>query len=216
MSGTFITFEGVEGCGKSTQIAMLTEHLKTKGRAVVLTREPGGTKISEKIREILLDSAHTDMDPVTELMLYAASRRQHVTEVIEPALAKGNIVLCDRYADATTAYQGAARDIDFKILGQLHEIATDGLMPEVTILLDCPAEVGLGRARSRNASDGAEGSSDRFEQEKMVFHKRVRDGYLAIANAERDRVHVVDATQSIEDMHSSIRTIIDERLGIRG
>ncbi len=210
--GQFITFEGIEGCGKSTQITKLSEYLKKRGLEVLLTREPGGTEISEKIRKILLDSAHTAMDPVTELMLYAASRRQHITEVIEPALTAGKIVLCDRYADATTAYQGAARRVDFKILGELHEIATDGLMPEITILLDCPVEVGLARARSRDAGDGSQGNSDRFEQEKMAFHERVRTGYLTIAGDENNRVHVVNAEQSIEAMQSEICRIIDERL----
>jgi len=210
--GQFITFEGIEGCGKSTQIAKLSEYLKKQDLEVLLTREPGGTEISEKIRKILLDSAHTSMDPVTELMLYAASRRQHITEVIEPALTASKIVLCDRYADATTAYQGAARRVDFKILEKLHEIATDGLMPEITILLDCPVEVGLARARSRDAGDGSQGNSDRFEQEKMAFHERVRTGYLTIAKNESDRIHIVDAKQSIEAMQSEIRGIIDERL----
>lgn len=204
MEGVFITFEGVEGSGKTTQIKLLAEYLKNKGRDVVLTREPGGTPIGDKIRAILLDSAHSKMTPITELLLYSAGRNQHIAEVIRPALDLGKVVLCDRYADATTAYQGAAREIDPKIIKELHAIATGGLMPKLTILLDCGAREGLRRARSRNESAGMSKFEGRFEDEEIEFHKRVRDGYLKIASAEPNRVKIIDAGKTIEEIHKDV------------
>lgn len=209
MAGIFITFEGVEGCGKTTQIQLAADCLRGRGYGVVLTREPGGTAIGEKIRHVLLDSTHAGMAPITELLLYAAARHQHVEEVILPALKAGKVVLCDRYADATTAYQGAARNIDLTILDSVHRIATAGLMPKLTILLDCPAKTGLARARARNKREAAAGGQDRFERERMKFHEDVRRGYLAIANAEHGRVSVVDSTQEIEAVHREIIKIIN-------
>lgn len=205
-NGIFITFEGVEGSGKTTQIKLLAEDFKKLGREVVLTREPGGTPISEKIRNILLDTAHGEMSPVTEMLLYAASRNQHISEVIAPALQAGKVVLCDRYADATTAYQGAARKIDSEVISAAHEIATGGLMPAITILLDCPEDMGLKRARDRNAG------VDRLEREKLDFHKRVRDGYLAIAKREPERVIVIDGTQDVETIHKQVLLAIKKIL----
>ena len=208
----FITLEGVEGCGKTTQLDLLAKHLKGLGHKVLLTREPGGTPIGERIRAILLDSAHSEMEPITELLLYAAARHQHVSEVILEALKSGTIVLCDRYADATTAYQGAARNIDDKVLNEIHRIATGGLMPHLTILLDCPAQVGLGRAIARNAKEKMEGRADRFEREKMAFHERVREGYLAIARAEPGRVAVIDATQDAQTTHRRVIGVVEKKL----
>lgn len=213
MKGLFITFEGIEGCGKSTQIDMLNVYLKEMGRSTLLTREPGGTDIGERIRAILMDASHANMSPVTELLLYGASRNQHIFEKIGPAIALGKIVLSDRYADATTAYQGAARCIDDKTIEALHEIATGGLKPDVTFLLDCPAEVGLSRAISRNQRDPEMQDMDRFEREKMDFHMRVRDGYLAIAKREPERVVIIDATLGIEEMHKDIVTKIGRFIG---
>lgn len=212
MKGVFITFEGIEGCGKTTQIKFLEAYLKQKGCDAQITREPGGTPIGDRIRAILLDSAAGEMTPITELLLYAASRNQHIAEVIKPALDSGKVVLCDRYADATTAYQGAARRIDPQIISELHAIATGGLMPCLTILLDLPAEAGLSRACSRNEKVGAAESEGRFEKEEIEFHKRVRDGYLKIAKAEPERVKVVDATQSVETVHREIVSKTEEFL----
>src|SRR3989338_2612786 len=143
--GKFITFEGIEGCGKTTQIKLLNEYLQGKGFKTILTREPGGTTIGDKIRQILLDPANKKMHPLTELLLYGASRAQHVEELIRPALSEGKIVLCDRYSDSTTAYQGAARRVDKKILASLDAIATSGLVPDITIVVDVAPTVGLSR-----------------------------------------------------------------------
>ena len=206
MKGLFITFEGIEGCGKSTQIQLLADKLHALGRHVVLTREPGGTAIGERIRAVLLDSSHTAMAPITELLLYAAARHQHLREVICPALEHGHVVLCDRYADATTAYQGAARRIDPEAIRNLHAIATGGLDPDLTILLDCPAGDGLARARARNAQSAHASQHDRFEREELAFHERVRAGYLAIAEAEPQRMRVIDARGTTEEVAGRIAT----------
>lgn len=212
MKGIFITFEGIEGCGKTTQIRLLADHLRQKGRDVTLTREPGGSLIGDKIRAILLNPVHEGMTSVTELLLYAAARNQHIEEVIRPAIKKGGVVLCDRYADATAAYQGAARKIAPKIISEVHRIATGGLMPDITILLDCPPEEGLARARERNETDTVSQGEDRFEREGLKFHRRVRKGYLKIAKKEPRRVFVVDATKSSHEMHSKIVQIIEKKL----
>jgi dTMP kinase len=209
MPGQFITFEGIEGCGKTTQIRMLAERLKANGRDVVLTREPGGTEIGERIRSVLLDSAHDEMAPITELLLYAASRTQHIAEVIAPAIRAGKLVLCDRYSDATSAYQGAARRIPAELIKAVHAIATGGLMPDLTLLLDCPAGVGLARARERNERIVHSSRMDRFERETAEFHELVRQGYLAAAAAEPRRFVVVDAAGSIEDAHGKILSAVE-------
>jgi dTMP kinase len=209
MVGAFITFEGIEGCGKSTQIRMLAEALEKSGVDLVLTREPGGTVIGERIRSVVLDSAHEEMAPITELLLYAAARHQHLQEVILPSLQKGRIVLCDRYADATAAYQGAARRIGADLLAKIHTIATGDLWPHLTVLLDCPAELGLARAKHRNAADASQAHLDRFEREALAFHERVREGYLAIAAAEPTRFAVIDATKGIEEMHGEILATVE-------
>jgi dTMP kinase len=208
MKGTFITFEGIEGCGKTTQIKLLAEALRGDGRDIVLTREPGGTTIGERIRSVLLDSAHRQMAPIAELLLYAAARNQHVEEVIMPSLEAGKTVLCDRYADATTAYQGAAREIDPEVLRAVHDVATEGLWPGLTVLLDLPASEGLGRAMDRNLRDAEASREDRFEREALDFHERVRAGYLAIAKREPKRFAVIDATGSTEEVHERILSAV--------
>lgn len=207
MKGLFISFEGTEGSGKTTQIRLLDEHLRGRGFETFLTREPGGTEIGERIRSVLLSSKHEGMAPMTELLLYAASRHQHIVEKILPAIEAGKIVLCDRYADATTAYQGSARRIATSTIEEMHRLATEGLMPDLTLLLDCPANIGLARARDRNANDPDGRGMDRFEREKMDFHERVRKGYLSIAKREPKRFKVIDATLDIDNMH---RQIVDE------
>lgn len=205
MSGLFITFEGTEGCGKSTQIKELRDHLESLGRKVLVTREPGGAAISEAIRTILLDTAHHAMTPTTELFLYEAARAQHVAEVIRPALKRGECVLCDRYADSTTAYQGGGRELPVDVLERLHEIATGGLWPRITFLLDLPVEEGLQRA-----GDG--GRYDRIEQETVEFHVRVRDAFIALAEEHPDRIRIVDARGSVQDVAAQVRAFTDEVL----
>jgi dTMP kinase len=209
--GCFITFEGPEGCGKTTQIKLLADSLAEKGSRVLLTREPGGCPISDKIREVLLDAANSGMVPLTELFLYAAARAQHVSEIITPALEAGNIVICDRFTDATVAYQGHGRQLDLALIGQLNRLAIGQLRPHLTILLDCPVEIGLGRALARiEATKGAK--EERFEQESIQFHQRVRAGYLQLAAAEPDRFVVIDGNQDIMDVQAAITTAVLSRL----
>jgi dTMP kinase len=205
----FITFEGPEGSGKTTQVKRLSEYLRDKGRDVVATKEPGGTPLADRIRAILLhpDSA---MDPLTELLLYAASRHQHVIEVIRPAVERGAVVLCDRYTDATLAYQGFGRRLDLDRLRALNDWVTGGLRPDLTILYDVEEVVGLKRAQARiAATDNSEG---RFEAEDVRFHRRVREGYLSLAVAEPQRFVVVDAHGPIDEVFERTRAIIEERL----
>ncbi len=208
MMGLFITFEGVEGSGKTTQMQLLRQHLEARGCTVVLTREPGGTPIAETIRDVLLDPAHGAMAPAAELLLYEAARAQHVAELIRPALEQGKIVLCDRFADSTTAYQGTARGLDYEALDRLHRIATNGVWPHLTFVLDMAPEEGLDRARER-------GRFDRMEQESLEFHERVRQGFLRIAKMEPDRVTIVNAARSIEDVARHIQLRLDEYLQAR-
>lgn len=193
----FITFEGIEGSGKTTQQQRLAAYLRERGRTVVVTKEPGGTPLADRIRAILLDSASV-IDPIAEVFLFAASRRQHTTEIIEPALARGEVVLCDRYADSTLAYQGFGRLIDLDRLRTLNDWATDALKPHLTLVYDLPEDMGVRRAVSRNAS--ATQDEGRFEAEDLRFHRRVREGYLALATAEPARFAVIDADASIDDV----------------
>ena len=203
----FITFEGIEGSGKTTQQRLVADALRAKGKTVVVTKEPGGTPLADRIRAILLDSANV-IDPIAEVFLFAASRRQHTMEVIEPALARGEIVLCDRYADSTLAYQGFGRLIDLDRLRVLNDWATDSLVPHVTLLFDLAEEVGLTRANSRNAT--AAQDEGRFEAEDLRFHRRVREGYLAMAVAEPKRYRVVDANGSVEDVFTRTQNALPE------
>ncbi len=197
MKGAFITLEGVEGCGKTTQMSLLRDRLEEAGRHVVLTREPGGTPVAEAIRAILLDPANTALSPVAELLLYEAARAQHVAERIKPALDEGAIVVCDRFADSTTAYQGAGRVLPLETVLHLHRVATGTVWPDLTIVLDMPAEAGLERAAAAR-------SRDRIELEPLEFHQRVRAEFLRIAEAEPERVKVVDASQPPEAVAEAI------------
>ena len=205
--GVFITFEGVEGGGKSTQLQCLRDRLTALGRDVYVTREPGGTPIGEAIRSVLLDPAHRAMAPITELLLYEAARAQIVAECIRPHIEAGDIVLCDRFADSTTAYQGAGRGLPADMLNHLHQLATEGLWPDLTFVLDVPATVGLARAARRC-------EADRIEQESLVFHERVRSAFLAIAQQEPRRVHIVDGTRNVEEIAEIIAQIVWDRLGL--
>lgn len=194
----FITFEGPEGSGKSTQIQRLGAWLAERGLETIVTKEPGGTPIADKIRAIVLDSASAELDPWAEVLLYSASRRQHTVERIRPALARGTHVLCDRYIDATIAYQGYGRLIDLGRLEQLNAWATDGLTPDLTLLYDIDEQTGLARAHRRNATmDVDEG---RFEAEDLRFHRRVREGYLAMAVASPKRFVTIDGHGSIDEV----------------
>jgi len=206
VEGIFITLEGIEGSGKSTQAELLKEFLVGIGFKVVLTREPGGSPIGEKVRGILLDRSNCGMEPMTELLLYEASRYQHVTEVIRPALEQGKVVICDRFFDASTAYQGYGRGIEIDTVNRLNLIATNGLKADLTIVLDLPVEIGLKRIGSQ---------LDRIEGERAEFHERVRRGYLEIAEDEPERVKVVDGSGSIEDTFARVRSIVERFLSLR-
>ena len=204
--GLFITFEGVEGAGKSTQIRRLAASLVKEGVSVLVTREPGGTQISERIREVLLEREHHKMVSTTELLLYAAARSQHVAECIAPALAEGRTVISDRFGDATTAYQGHGRGLDLELIHHLNRVATGGLVPDLTIVLDVPVKVGLGRARRRRRS------MDRLEIENLEFHQRVREGYLTIAKEEPHRVRVIHSVQNFKLVHDQIRELVNRHI----
>jgi dTMP kinase len=216
--GQFITFEGVEGCGKTTQIRLLAEALRQKGQKVTLTREPGGCPIADKIRHILLDAENSSMTPLAELLLYAAARAQHIAEVIAPALDSGEVVLCDRFTDATVAYQGYGRALDLQQIMQLNSMVASKYKPDLTILLDCPAETGLKRAIRRIEKNSAEDATalreERFEKESIEFHKRVREGYLSLAGRENDRFVVIDGSGGITDTADTILRAVSDRLRI--
>lgn len=189
----FITFEGIEGCGKSTQARRLVGHLTDLAVPAILALEPGDTRIGQEIRTILLDNRNHILSPLAELFLYAADRAQHVDEVIRPALSDGKWVVCDRFFDATTAYQGYGRGQDISLIRLLNEKASSGIRPDMTFLVDCPVEVGLERALKRNRIMRQEAQA-RFEKEKIEFHEAVRGGYLTIAKEEPVRFVVVDGT----------------------
>lgn len=208
----FITFEGIEGCGKTTQIRLLAERLQQSGMEVLVTREPGGCPIADAIRSILLHPDSSALVPRAELLLYAAARAQHVDEVIRPTLSRGSIVLCDRFIDATVAYQGGGRGLDPSLIASLNALATDGLTPDLTLLLDMPVEAGLDRARKRNTSTPEE---DRFEQEAIEFHCRVRNEYLQLAR-QHSRFMVIDAVGSVAAVAERIATAVDSVLKHRG
>ena len=197
--GLLLAFEGVEGCGKSTQVRLLCQALEEQGRKVVVTREPGGTRIAERVRHVVLDPDLKEMDPKTEALLYAASRAQHVAEVIRPALEAGSVVLCDRYLDSSLAYQGVARGLGEEDVMRLNVWATDETLPDLVILLHLDAEAGLARTK---------GDPDRMEQEDVAFHRKVGEAYLHLARSFPSRFAVIDASGSIEDVHRQVKTAI--------
>jgi dTMP kinase len=209
----FISFEGIEGSGKSTQIVLLANYLTAHARAVTLTREPGGTEIGDQVRKILLDPANKALDPKAELLLYAAARAQHLEELVRPELRAGKIVLCDRFSDATLAYQGYGRGLDVDMIRTLDRMVTAGLRPDLTILLDIDAAAGLARARGRNSSRGLEAEA-RFENEELAFHERVRQGYLTLAKQEPGRIRVVDASPAPDEIQNGIRKVVDSILRV--
>lgn len=209
-----ITFEGTEGSGKTTQLRLLRADLESRGVPVLATREPGGTPIGERVRAITNDPACAGMHPHTELLLYLASRAQLVEQVIKPALAQGVVVLCDRYADSTLAYQGYGRGLDLGLLRELNHFATGGLRADLVIYLDLPVEVGL--QRRALAHERGLDELTRIDREEVAFHERVREGYLAMAAAEPGRWCVVDARQPVEDVQQSIRRRVEALLAGQG
>ncbi|WP_035571508.1 dTMP kinase [Halonatronum saccharophilum] len=209
MNGYFISIEGVEGSGKSTQVKLIKDYLVELGYDVLLTYEPGDTKIGSQIRRILLNREYKTMVPKTELLLYAADRAQHVKEVIEPALEKGRVVISDRYTDATLAYQGYGRGLNLDLIGNLNQIATGGLKPDLTLLLDVDPTLSLSRAKAVTAQFSNKG--DRIEEEKLSFHNRVREGYLDIYRKE-DHIELIEAKGTIEGIFKDIKSILKERL----
>jgi len=215
--GKFITFEGLDGSGKSTQIAKLARRLRALGVPVTITREPGGTSTGEKIRDVLLHSATSGLSPSAEMALMFASRAQHIHEVILPALAEGRVVLCDRFTDSTEAYQGGGRKLGSKPVLQLHELLCGNLQPDLTILLDNDVSVTVDRARRRNQkhkSRRPDKDENRFERESRAFFGRVRQGYLAIAHREPHRVHLVDARGTPRETHAIIMGVVKKKLKI--
>lgn len=210
--GLFITFEGIEGCGKSTQAKLLAQRLERTGRPCLLTREPGGTRIGRDIRDILLNPGHRHMAPEVELALYFADRAQHLREVVWPALEKGQIVISDRFTDSTIAYQGYGRGLSRRLIRALDRAMTGEYRPRLTVLLDLPAEDGLRRARSRNRREKTSRREGRFEAERLDFHRRVRQGYLRLARRESQRYLVVPANGEPKPIHERIWKSLVSRL----
>jgi dTMP kinase len=214
--GKFITFEGLDGTGKSTQMRKLAAELRKAGHKVVETREPGGTATGEKIRRVLLDSATAGLDPMAEMALMFASRAQHIAEVIEPGLSAGAIVLCDRFTDSTEAYQGSGRRLGSDAVLQLHRVLCGDLQPDLTLLLDSNPHTSLNRARRRNERDSKNSSrgqdENRFEKETRAFFGRVRDGYMAIAKREHVRVVMIDARGTPRQTHECIMEVVRRKL----
>ena len=197
--------EGAEGVGKSTNIGFVTQYLEKRGIEYVLTREPGGTQLAERIRDLLLAVHEEPMSGLTELLLVFAARAQHLDKIIEPALATGKWVVCDRFTDATFAYQGAGRGLSMETIDQLQSMVQGDLRPDLTIILDLDPEIGMQRASNR-------GELDRFEREQQSFFRDVRQGYLDIAQAEPDRCTVIDASKALEDVKRNLLTVIEQRL----
>jgi dTMP kinase len=206
-SGTFISFEGGEGAGKSTQIRRLADRLRADGADVVLTREPGGSDGAEAIRDLLVNGAADRWSPITETLLMYASRRDHVERVIRPALDRGAVVLCDRFADSTRAYQGAGGDAPATLIAALEDHVLGGTIPHLTLVFDLPAEVGLARATAR-------GGEARFESKGLAFHERLRAGYLEIARREPERCAVIDADADLDAVTAMVWDVVSARLGL--
>jgi dTMP kinase len=205
--GLFITLEGPEGCGKSTQMRLLSGYLRASGYDVLTTREPGSTPIGERVREVLLDPSHTEMLPSTEFLLYSAARAQHVGQVIRPHLEHGGIVVSDRFADSSLAYQGYGHQLDLDVVRAITRFATGGLVPDLTLYFDVPVEVGLQRK-----AGGSGDAWNRFERKEIDYHQRVRDGYLAMAAQEPERWAVVDASREIDEVQATICALVMARV----
>lgn len=200
--GFFITVEGTDGSGKSTQINLMEEYLRSKGHEVVLTREPGGTRINEKIRSVILDPDNEEMGKIAEMLLYASARAQLVYEVIKPALDEGKLVICDRFVDSSYVYQGFGRGLDLKVITEINRVALDGVVPDLTLFLDISPEIALKR---RLEATGA----DRIEKEKMEFHLKVYKGYRKLAILYPERIKSIDGNRSVEDIFKDVRYCVD-------
>ncbi|HEV7684769.1 MAG TPA: dTMP kinase [Pyrinomonadaceae bacterium] len=212
MSGTFITFEGIDGSGKSTQLRLLADFLEPGGCDVLLTREPGGTPVGNRLRAALLD-VHEEVDPLTELLIYAADRAQHVRRVLRPALEAGRVVFSDRYADATAAYQGAGRGFSPELIAEIIQLATEGLKPDLTVLFDL--SIAHSTARTQRRGNGAQ-RGDRLDAENDDFHARVREAYLQLAQAEPERIKIVNTNQPVEITQERVKEIVIPFLASRG
>jgi dTMP kinase len=211
LAGVFISFEGIDGCGKSTQLRMLASELRLRGREVVVTREPGGTPLGNHLRQVLLD-LDEQVDPLAELLVFAADRAQHVRTLVRPALESNHIVLTDRYADATVAYQGGGRGFPDELISEVVVLATGGLLPDLTLVFDLPVDEGRRRAQAR----AAEIARDRLDAEDAAFHTRVRDAYLRIAAAEPERVRVIDASGSVQETQAQVMRVVMPLIESRG
>ena len=209
----FISLEGMEGSGKSTQRDRLGAWLESLGKSVVLTREPGATALGRGLRAMLLDCRHAAMGDTAELFLFLADRAQHVNEVIRPALEEGQIVLCDRYADSTLVYQGYGRGLSIDDLQHLSDIASGGLLPDLTLLLDLPPQLGLERAGRRNQEHGTVLSEGRFDAESLDFHRRIREGYLDMARRDSSRFVVIDAREDVNQVFAECQKAVTKMVG---
>ena len=208
----FITLEGIEGCGKTTQINHLSAFFENRGQRCVVTREPGGTAIGQEIRSILLNPSSKDMVPKAELLLYMADRAQHIASLVKPSLAENKVVLCDRYFDATVVYQGFARGLDTRFIYELHRIVLEDFKPDLTILLDLSPRIGLARAWKQLDNGTRSGTESRFEEETLSFHEKVRAGYLELARLEPERFRIIDASGDENQVQKDIRAALMQYL----
>lgn len=205
MRGKFITVEGTDGAGKSTQIELLVKYLQNNGFEVVVTREPGGTSISEKIREIILDVENGEMSDITEALLYAASRAQHISQKIKPAVEAGKVVICDRFVDSSIAYQGYARGLKMSLIEDVNRYAVDGMIPDMTLFFDIKPEIGI--ARKKNVQ-----SLDRIEKEALDFHYKVYNGYKELLEKYPQRIKRIDAEKNVEEVHAKVVEVLKQIL----
>ncbi|MEA3470708.1 MAG: dTMP kinase [Thermodesulfobacteriota bacterium] len=202
--GLFITFEGIEGSGKTTQIGIAGDYLDKKKIPFIITEEPGGTGLGSELRRILLDKTSLNIAEKAELLLFAADRAQHIEEVILPAMKEGKVVLCDRFSDATIAYQGFGRGVDLDFIRTVNNFSSQSLKPDLTLLFDVPVETGLGRITSRISPTGKASLEDRFEREKAEFHRRIRDGYLSLLRDEPDRIRLIDGSREVDEVAKEV------------
>lgn len=208
----FITLEGIEGSGKTTQLPNIVNFLQKIGQTCIISREPGGTEIGRQIRTILLNPDNNELDPLAELLLYAADRAQHLKSIIKPQLLAGKTVICDRFFDATTVYQGFARGLDMELINTLHQIVLGPIKPDLTLLFDLPVKTGLGRAWKSLSNGSRSKQESRFEKESLVFHEKIRAGYLTLAKQEPDRFQIINAANDENQVHEEIVFMLTHNL----